>query len=114
MRKQRNQCTWSNKNFSCIWRNSREKDPIQGIQIRLICHKMREIMINQTTTCDLKGLMQKFTPEMIGKEIEKASTSIFPLQNVYIRKVKILKANLWRSVVTTRRMSASRRYPDGR
>ncbi|CAL9110104.1 unnamed protein product, partial [Musa acuminata var. zebrina] len=56
-------------------------------------------MINQTTTCDLKGLMQKFTPEMIGKETEKAT-----LQNVYIRKVKILKApnpnlaweNLWR------------------
>ncbi|CAD5165908.1 unnamed protein product [Musa acuminata subsp. malaccensis] len=49
-------------------------------------------MMNQTTTCDLKGLMQKFTPEMIGKEIEKATTSIFPLPNVYIRKVQILKA----------------------
>ena len=31
-------------------------------------------------------------PESIGKEIEKACRSIYPLQNVYIRKVKILKA----------------------
>ncbi|KAJ1408151.1 Ribosomal protein S3Ae [Sesbania bispinosa] len=29
---------------------------------------------------------------MIGKEIEKATSSIYPLQNVFIRKVKILKA----------------------
>jgi len=31
-------------------------------------------------------------PESIGKEIEKATTGIYPLQNVFIRKVKILKA----------------------
>lgn len=36
--------------------------------------------------------MNKFIPEVIGKEIEKATASIFPLQNVYVRKVKILKA----------------------
>lgn len=53
---------------------------------------MREIMINQASSCDLKDLVQKFIPEMIGKEIEKATKSIFPLQNVFIRKVKILKA----------------------
>jgi small subunit ribosomal protein S3Ae len=29
---------------------------------------------------------------VIGKEIEKATSGIFPLQNVFIRKVKILKA----------------------
>lgn len=53
---------------------------------------MREIMVNQATSCDLKDLVQKFIPEVIGKEIEKATSSIFPLQNVFIRKVKILKA----------------------
>ena len=31
-------------------------------------------------------------PESIGREIEKACQGIFPLQNVYIRKVKILKS----------------------
>lgn len=30
-------------------------------------------------------------PESIGLEIEKACQSIFPLQNVFIRKVKMLK-----------------------
>lgn len=53
---------------------------------------MREIMTAQATSCDLKELVQKFIPEMIGKEIEKATLSIYPLQNVFIRKVKILKA----------------------
>lgn len=53
---------------------------------------MTEIMINQSQSCDLKDLVQKFIPESIGKEIEKATSSIYPLQNVFIRKVKILKA----------------------
>ncbi|KAE8714606.1 40S ribosomal protein S3a [Hibiscus syriacus] len=64
----------------------------QSSQIRQIRRKMREIMTAQATSCDLKGLVQKFIPEMIGKEIEKATSSIYPLQNVFIRKVKILKA----------------------
>lgn len=62
---------------------------ILSFQIR---RKMREIMTNQATSCDLKELVRKFIPEMIGKEIEKATSSIYPLQNVFIRKVKILKA----------------------
>lgn len=49
-------------------------------------------MVNQSQSCDLKDLVQKFIPESIGREIEKATSSIYPLQNVYIRKVKILKA----------------------
>ncbi|ERN10339.1 hypothetical protein AMTRI_Chr12g271100 [Amborella trichopoda] len=64
----------------------------QTSQIRQIRRKMREVMINQATSCDLKELVQKFIPEVIGKEIEKVTMSIYPLQNVFIRKVKILKA----------------------
>ncbi|KAK6151807.1 hypothetical protein DH2020_014442 [Rehmannia glutinosa] len=64
----------------------------QSSQIRQIRRKMREIMVNQSQSCDLKDLVQKFIPESIGKEIEKATSSIYPLQNVFIRKVKILKA----------------------
>lgn len=59
------------------------------VQIR---RKMVDIMVNQASSCDLKELVSKFIPEVIGKEIEKATSSIFPLQNVFIRKVKILKA----------------------
>jgi hypothetical protein len=53
---------------------------------------MREIMVREAQTCDLKELVAKFIPEVIGKEIEKATSGIYPLQNTYIRKVKILKA----------------------
>lgn len=49
-------------------------------------------MNREASSCDLKELVQKFVPEVIGKEIEKACQGIYPLQNVYIRKVKILKA----------------------
>ena len=64
----------------------------QASQIRQIRRKMVEIMANQASSCDLKELVSKFIPEVIGKEIEKATSSIFPLQNVFVRKVKILKA----------------------
>jgi small subunit ribosomal protein S3Ae len=57
-----------------------------------IRRKMVEIMVNQASSCDLKELVSKFIPEVIGKEIEKVTSGIFPLQNVFIRKVKILKA----------------------
>ncbi|KAF6138140.1 hypothetical protein GIB67_033554 [Kingdonia uniflora] len=37
-------------------------------------------------------MVQEFIPEVNGKEIDKATLGIYPLQNVFIRKVKILKA----------------------
>jgi len=64
----------------------------QTAQIRNIRRKMREIMVKEAAACDLKDLVQKFIPESIGKEIEKACAGIYPLQNTYIRKAKILKA----------------------
>ena len=36
--------------------------------------------------------MGKFIPEAIGKEIEKACQGIYPLQNTFVRKVKLLRA----------------------
>eukprot|EP00732_Lithocolla_globosa_P005884 Lithocolla_globosa_v1_NODE_6413_length_1091_cov_4913.277992.p1 type:complete len:260 gc:universal NODE_6413_length_1091_cov_4913.277992:62-841(+) len=60
-------------------------------QMRQIRKKMTEIMTREATTVDLKDLVLKFIPEVIGKEIEKSCNSIYPLQNVFIRKVKILK-----------------------
>eukprot|EP00898_Chlorokybus_atmophyticus_P004467 jgi/Chlat1/5020/Chrsp32S04985 len=64
----------------------------QTAQIRQIRKKMREIMMAQASSCDLKDLVSKFIPEVIGKEVEKAAAGIYPLQNTFIRKVKILKA----------------------
>ncbi len=53
--------------------------------------RMFEVMTRETVNEDLKGLVQKLMPEAIGREIEKACKGIFPLQNVFIRKVKVLK-----------------------
>jgi len=61
-------------------------------QIRAIRAKMIEIMKQQAEEVDLKGLVTKFIPGAIGKDIKKSCQGIFPLQNVYVRKVKTLKA----------------------
>jgi small subunit ribosomal protein S3Ae len=65
----------------------------QAGQIRSIRKKMFEIMTEEASKCDLKELVQKFIsmPESIGLEIEKACECIYPLQNVHIRKVKVLR-----------------------
>ena len=64
----------------------------QSAQVRQIRKKMVDVIARESASCDLKELVQKFIPELIGKEIEKACGGIFPLQNTHIRKVKILKA----------------------
>jgi small subunit ribosomal protein S3Ae len=63
----------------------------QSAQIRAIRKKMVEIMTAEASKSDLKGLVNKFIPEAISKEIEKACNGIYPLQNVFVRKVKMLK-----------------------
>jgi len=63
----------------------------QSSQIRQIRKKMMDIMTKEATTCELKDLVNKFIPEMIGKQIEKECQGIYPLQNVFVRKVKVLK-----------------------
>ncbi|KVH88058.1 Ribosomal protein S3Ae, partial [Cynara cardunculus var. scolymus] len=45
---------------------------------RSIRRKMREIMVSQAQSCDLKVLVHKFISESIGREIEKATSSIYP------------------------------------
>lgn len=60
-------------------------------QIRAIRKKMVEVMVAESSKSQLRDLVKKFIPEMIGKEIEKHCKGIFPLQNVFIRKVRILK-----------------------
>eukprot|EP00908_Phaeocystis_cordata_P021621 Transcript_4004.p2 GENE.Transcript_4004~~Transcript_4004.p2 ORF type:complete len:157 (-),score=106.51 Transcript_4004:117-587(-) len=62
-----------------------------GSQVKAIRKKMHDIMMREATTSSLKQLVDKFIPESIGKEIEKACSGIYPLQNVSIRKVKMLK-----------------------
>jgi small subunit ribosomal protein S3Ae len=62
-----------------------------GSQQKQIRKKMAEIIEREASSCDMKELVAKLIPEVIGKEIEKATAGIYPMQNVFIRKVKILK-----------------------
>merc|ERR1711939_880350 len=64
----------------------------QSAQIRAIRKKMVDIMTKEVSCVELIKAVEKFVPEFIGKDIMKACEGIYPLQNVFIRKVKILKA----------------------
>jgi len=63
----------------------------QHSQIKAIRKKMFDIITRECTSSDLKDLVQKFIPEAMGKSIERECHGIYPLQNVFIRKVKVLK-----------------------
>lgn len=63
----------------------------QSSQVRAIRKKMFDIMTREVSVCDLKEVVAKLIPDSIGKEIEKVAQSIYPLQNVCVHKVKILK-----------------------
>lgn len=63
----------------------------QASQIRAIRLKMREIIIAEANKCDLTTLVLKLIPDVIGREIEKKCAGIYPLQNCFVRKVKVLK-----------------------
>jgi small subunit ribosomal protein S3Ae len=43
---------------------------------------MTEIIQREASTCTLTQLTAKLIPEVIGREIEKATQGIYPLQNV--------------------------------
>mmetsp|Transcript_27057 Transcript_27057/g.26117 ORF Transcript_27057/g.26117 Transcript_27057/m.26117 type:complete len:258 (+) Transcript_27057:34-807(+) len=63
----------------------------QSAQCKRIRAKMVEIMQRECATCDLKGFVEKLLPESITKDIEKACHGIYPLHNVHIRKVKVVR-----------------------
>eukprot|EP00049_Salpingoeca_infusionum_P016893 m.351087 g.351087 ORF g.351087 m.351087 type:complete len:256 (-) comp16168_c0_seq1:42-809(-) len=63
----------------------------QSSQIKAIRGKMRDVVTREVSTGDLKAAVKKFCNDEINKTIEKAATSIYPLQNTFIRKVKVLK-----------------------
>ncbi|BAM82807.1 40S ribosomal protein S3A [Cyanidioschyzon merolae strain 10D] len=61
-------------------------------QERAIRKKMVDIMVQETSKGTLRDFVANIIPEAIGKEIEKACKNIYPLQNVYIRKCKLIRA----------------------
>jgi len=63
----------------------------QHTQIKAIRKKMVEIMTRDIAGSELKEVVSKLIPNSIGQEIEKLCRGIYPLQNVMVRKVKVIK-----------------------
>lgn len=60
-------------------------------KLREVRKVMMEIMAKEASESTLTQLTAKLIPESIGNEISNATKSILPLQNVHVRKVKLLK-----------------------
>ena len=52
---------------------------------------MVKIIQREAASCDLKDLVNKLIPEMMGGQIEKSCSGVYPLRDVLIRKVKVLR-----------------------
>lgn len=61
-------------------------------QVKKIRKRMFEVIDREAKSCDLKELFKKLVSEIIEKRIEKVTSLIFPMQNCYVSKVKIIKA----------------------
>lgn len=62
----------------------------QTSQVRLIRKRMKQIVKKYDGTCDLNEFVRQLIPEVIGQQIEKSCSGIFPLHNCMVRKVKVL------------------------
>jgi small subunit ribosomal protein S3Ae len=60
----------------------------QTSQIKTIRKKMNDIITRDISSSDLKEVVNKLLPDSIAKDIEKTCRGIYPLHDVYIRKVK--------------------------
>jgi small subunit ribosomal protein S3Ae len=62
----------------------------QTSQIKTIRKKMTDIINRDISSSDLKEVVNKLLPDSIAKDIEKACHGVYPLHDVYIRKVSDL------------------------
>jgi len=78
--------------FTKKWQHQVKKTSYaQHTQVRAIRKKMVDIITREVTGSDLKAVVNKLIPDSMAKDIERACTSIYPLHDVYIRKVKVMK-----------------------
>lgn len=61
------------------------------LQVRAIRKKMCEIITRDVTSSELREVVNKLIPDSIAKDIEKACHGIYPLRDVCIRKVWLVK-----------------------
>merc|ERR1719183_3508854 len=78
--------------FSRKRRNQTKKTSyINTSQIRTIRRKMSEILVKEITNCSMKELIPKVLSDKLCDEINFYCSKIFPLQNVIVRKIKVLE-----------------------
>lgn len=71
--------------------SNRETSYAQHSKVKAIRRKMVEIINKEINGSDLKQVVSKLIPDSIAKDIEKYCSYIYPLTDVYIRKVKVVK-----------------------
>ncbi|CAG0895098.1 unnamed protein product [Cyprideis torosa] len=74
-----------------VQESSRRTAYAQHHQVKQIRRVMTDIMSKEVDKSDLKSVVSKLMPDTIAKDIEKACNAIYPLHDVCIRKVKVLK-----------------------
>jgi len=75
-----------------LLKQQRKTSYAQASQVRAIRKRMVDKMTEAVSKCDLQKLTELLIVESIGADIEKSCQAIYPLQNVLIRKVKVLRA----------------------
>jgi len=60
-------------------------------QVHLIRKQMVDIITKNTVSGDISELVKKLLPDAIAADISKAADSVYPLQDVHISKVKVIK-----------------------
>ena len=70
---------------------TRKTSYAQHTQVRAIRKKMVDIISKEVKDSDLKEVVNKLIPDSMAKDIEKNCHRIYPLHDVCIRKVKVLK-----------------------
>ncbi len=81
----------------CIAFTKRDKDQVkktsyaQNSQVKLIRKKMVDILTKEAASSTLNNLVQTLITDSIGENIKKECKFVFPLNNVLVRKVKLVK-----------------------
>merc|ERR1711909_215777 len=63
----------------------------QSQQVKQIRKKMTELVVSQVSNADIKELIAKLLPDSIAAEIVKAAQPIYPIQDCYVSKIKVVK-----------------------
>ena len=64
----------------------------QTQQMRQIRKKMVDAMRKKFSECDIRQVVEQLQSDALTSQIIKECSSIYPIQNVIIRKVKVVKA----------------------